>query len=65
MFHQFTLKVDYILRKFGMTLSGRSYIMCRNVDVATTRRQPPLYVARLRAVSMGQVMSKDAPCSED
>ena len=65
MFHQLALKVDYILRKFGMTLSGRNYIMCRSVDAAATRRQLPLYIARLRAVSMGQVMSKDAPCSDD
>ena len=65
MFHQIALKVDYISRKFGMTLSGRNYITCRSVDAAATIRQPPLYVARLRAVSMGQVMSKDAPCSDD
>ena len=65
MFHQLTLKVDYILEKFGMTLSGGYYIMCRSVCAATTRRQPPLYIARLRAVSVGQVKSKDAPCSED
>ena len=62
MFCQFALKVEYILRKFGMTLSGRNYITCRSVDAATIRRQLPLYIARLRAVSMGQVMSKDAPC---
>ena len=30
-----------------------------------TRRQPPLYVAALTAVSMGQVQSKDVPCSDD
>ena len=47
-----------------MTLSGRNYITCRSVDAAATKRQPPLYVARLRAVTMGQVMSKDAPCSD-
>ena len=65
MFHQLALKVDYILGKFGMTLSGRNYITCRSVDATATRRQPPLYIARLRAVSMGQVMSKDVPCSDD
>ena len=48
-----------------MTLSRRNYIMCRSVLAAATRRQPPLYVAVLKAVSVGQVMSKDAPCSDD
>ena len=57
MFQQLALKVDYISRKFGMTLCGRSYIMCRSI--------PAAYIARLRAVSMRQVMSKDAPCSDD
>ena len=61
MFHQLTLKVDYISRKFGMTLSGRNCITCRGVDAAATRRQPPLYVARLRAVGVGQALSKDVP----
>ena len=61
MFHQFTLKVDYISRKFGMTLSGRNCIMCRSVPAAAGSR----CIAKLKAVSMGQVMSKDAPCSDD
>ena len=37
MFHQLALKVDYISRKFGTTLSGRDYIMCRSVLAAASR----------------------------
>ena len=37
MFQHLALKVDYILRKFGMTLSGRSYIMCSSVPAAGSR----------------------------
>ena len=37
MFQQLALKVDYISRKFGMTLSGRSYIMCRSILAAKSR----------------------------
>ena len=41
MFQQLALKVDYILRKFGMTLSRRSYIMCRSVLAAESRDALP------------------------
>ena len=61
MFQQLALKVDYILRKFGMTLSGRSYIMCRSVLAAGSRDA----LLGLRAVSMGQVQSKDVPLPDD
>ena len=61
MFHQFALKVDFISRKFGMTLSGRNYITCRSILAAASRGS----VAGLSSVSVGQVMSKDAPCSDD
>ena len=37
MFQQLALKVDYISRKFGMTLSGRNYITCRSVLAAASR----------------------------
>ena len=37
MFQQLALKVDYISRKFGMTPSGRSYIMYRSVLAAESR----------------------------
>ena len=36
MFFHITLKVGYNLRKFGMTLSGRNYIMCRSVLAAAS-----------------------------
>ena len=57
MFHQFTLKVNYISRKFGMTLSGRNCIACGSIPAAAGSR----CIAKLRPVSMGQVLSKDAP----
>ena len=60
MFQQLSLKVDYISRKFRMTLSGRSYIMCRSVLAAGSR-----CITRIRAVSMGQVQSKDVPLPVD
>ena len=36
-FLHLTLKVGYNSSKFGMTLSGRNYIMCRNVLAAASR----------------------------
>ena len=36
-FLHLTLKVGYNSRKFGMTLSGRNYIMCRSVLAAASR----------------------------
>ena len=44
-----------------MTLSGRNYITCRSILAAASIGK----VAGLTAVSMGQVKSKDAPCSDD
>ena len=38
-FLHITLKVGYNLRKFGMTLSGRNYIMCRSVLAAAGREK--------------------------
>ena len=49
------LIVGYNLRKFGMTLSGRNYIMCRSVLAAASLGE----VTGLTAVSVGQVKSKD------
>ena len=57
-FLHLTLKVGYNSRKFGMTLSGRSYIMFLQLPVESS-------IARLTAVSIGQVNSKDVPCSDD
>ena len=57
-FLHLTLKVGYNLRKFGMTLSGRSYITFLQLPVESC-------AARLTAVSVGQVKSKDVPCSDD
>ena len=37
MFQQLALKVDYISRKFGMTLSGTSYMTCRSILAAGSR----------------------------
>ena len=59
-FLHITLKVGNNLRKFGMTLSGRNYIMCRSVLAAASREK-----AWLSSVSIGQVKSKDMPCSDD
>ena len=58
MFLHTTLKVGYNLRKFGMTPSGRNYIMFLQLSVESS-------AAWLTAVSMGQVKSKDVPCSDD
>ena len=55
MFLHLPLKVGYNSRKFGMTLSGRNYIMCRSILVATSLGE----VAGLTPVSMGQVKSKN------
>ena len=57
-FLHLTLKVGYNSRNFGMTLSGRSYIMCLQLPVESS-------AAQLTAVSIGQVKSKDVPCSDD
>ena len=57
-FLHITLKVGYNSRKFGMTLSGRNYIMFLQLPVESS-------TARLTAVSVGQVKSKDVPCSYD
>ena len=61
MFLHLPLKVGYNSRKFGMTLPGRNYITCRSILAAASRGQ----FAGLMAVSMGQVKSKDTPCSDD
>ena len=58
MFLHLTMKVGYNLRKFGMTLSGRNYIMFLQLPVESS-------AAWLTAVSIGQVKSKDVPCSDD
>ena len=58
MFLHITLKVGYNSRKFGMTLSGRSYIAFLQLPVESS-------AARLTVVSVGQVMSKNMPCSDD
>ena len=55
MFLHLPLKVGYNLRKFGMTPSGRNYIMCRSVLAAASLGE----VAGLTPVSVGQVKSKD------
>ena len=55
MFLHLPLIVGYNSRKFGMTLSGRNYIMCRSVLAAASLGE----VAGLTSVSMGQVKSKD------
>ena len=36
MFLHLPLKVGYNLRKFGMTLSGRNYVMCRSILAAAS-----------------------------
>ena len=38
-FLHITLKVGYNSRKFGMTLSGRNYIMCRSILAAASREK--------------------------
>ena len=47
--------MGYNSRKFGMTLSGRNYIMCRSILAAANLGE----VAGLTSVSVGQVKSKD------
>ena len=58
MFLHLTLKVSYNSRKFGMTLSGRSYVTCLQLPVESS-------AAWLTAVRVGQVKSKKMPCSDD
>ena len=58
MFHQPALKVDYILGKSGMALSGESYITCRSIPAAAAAG------TELKSVSVGQVKGKDVPCSD-
>ena len=53
--------MGYNLRKFGTTLSGRNYIICRSVLAAASLGK----AAGLTPVSMRQVKSKDVPCSDD
>ena len=43
-----------------MTLSGRNYITCR-----AFLQLPVVRKLELSSVSMGQVKSKDVPCSDD
>ena len=57
-FLHITLKVGYNSRKFGMTLAGRNYITFLQLPVESS-------AAWLTAVSVGQVMSKDVPYSDD
>ena len=57
MFLHLTLKVGYNSRKFG-TLFGRNYVTFLQLPVESS-------AAWLTAVSMGQVKSKDVPCSDD
>ena len=57
MFLHLTLEVGYNSRKFGVTLFGRNYITFLQLPVESS-------VARLTAVSMGQVKNKDVPCSD-
>ena len=61
MFLHLPLIMGYNLRKFGMTLSGRNYITCRSILAAASLGE----VAGLTPVSVGQVKSKDMPCSDD
>ena len=53
--------MGYNLRKFGMTLSGRNYILYRSVLAAASLGE----AAGLTPVNVGQVKSKDVPCSDD
>ena len=45
-----------------MTLSCRSYIMCRSMLL---QQLPVVRKLELSSVSVGQVKSKDVPCSDD
>ena len=60
MFLHHPLIMGYNSRKFGMTLSGRNYIMCRSVLAAASLGE----AAGLTPVSVRQVKSKDVPCSD-
>ena len=53
--------MGYNSRKFGMTLSGRNYIMCRSALAAASLGE----AAGLTPVSERQVKRKDVPCSDD
>ena len=57
-FLHIALKVGYNSRKFGMTLSGRNYIMCSFLQLPVVRK------LELSSVSVGQVESKDLSCSD-
>ena len=61
MFLHHPLIMGYNSRKFGMTLSGRNYIMCRSILAAASLGE----AAGLTPVSVRQVKSKDVPCSDD
>ena len=61
MFLHHPLIMGYNSRKFGMTLSGRNYIMCRSILTAASLGE----AAGLTPVSVRQVKSKDVPCSDD
>ena len=61
MFLHHPLIMGYNSRKFGMTLSGKNYIMCRSILAAASLGE----VAGLTPVSMRQVKCKDVPCSDD
>ena len=60
-FHQLTFESGlYISRKLWYDSIWQKV---HNMQQPPLDMQLSLYIARLRAVSMGQVMSKDAPCS--
>ena len=59
--HPLIRSMGYNSRKFGMTLSGRNYIMCRSILAAASLGE----AAGLTPVSVRQVKSKDGPCSDD
>ena len=62
MFLHHPLIMGYNSRKFGMTLSGRNYIMLQEHSCSCQYRGT---VAGLIPVSVRQVKSKDVPCSDD
>ena len=49
--------MDCVSKNCGITLSGRNYVSVAAATIA--------YTAQLTAVSVGQVESKDVPCSDD
>ena len=61
MFLHHPLIMGYNSSKFGMTLCGRNYIMCRSILAAASLGE----AAGLTPVSVRQVKSKDVPCSDD